>query len=336
MVILCGGKGTRLREETEYKPKPMVEVGGRPILWHVMRDFAVHGFREFVICLGYRGELIREYFLHYRAMSQDFTVRLGADTETEYRAGGDELEGCSVTLVDTGQETGDRRPRCPGCSPSERRPVHRQLRRCRLEPRRCRTPPLPPRARPSRHRHRRPRELALWCSRARGRRRPQLQREASARRLDQRRLLRVRARCARALRPPGEDARTRADAGLAREAELRAFRHEGSGSRWTLIASTRFSTISGGAAPSPGCAAVIAEHACRLKYRRELARSAVLVSGATGFAGGWLVGRLLELKPTSRASSATGPGSPACKRPRPAGSRSSSAMSGIRPSSNAC
>src|SRR4051794_1970969 len=67
VVILCGGKGTRLREETEYKPKPMVEIGGRPILWHVMRNFAIHGFHEFVICLGYRGELIREYFLHYGA-----------------------------------------------------------------------------------------------------------------------------------------------------------------------------------------------------------------------------------------------------------------------------
>ncbi len=105
-MILCGGKGTRLREETEYKPKPMVEVGGRPILWHVMRNFAVHGFREFVICLGYRGELIREYFLHYRAMSQDFTVRLGAQAGATYGQAGDELEDCLVTLVDTGQETG--------------------------------------------------------------------------------------------------------------------------------------------------------------------------------------------------------------------------------------
>jgi glucose-1-phosphate cytidylyltransferase len=106
VVILCGGKGTRLREETEYKPKPMVEVGGRPILWHVLRTFAAHGFREFVVCLGYRGELIREYFLHYRAMSQDFTLRLGKHTETTYGPAGDELEDCLVTLVDTGQETG--------------------------------------------------------------------------------------------------------------------------------------------------------------------------------------------------------------------------------------
>src|SRR5438093_8106971 len=81
VVILCGGKGTRLREETEFKPKPMVEIGGRPILWHVMRNFAAHGFNEFLICLGYRGELIREYFLHYGAMSRDFTVLLGERSE---------------------------------------------------------------------------------------------------------------------------------------------------------------------------------------------------------------------------------------------------------------
>jgi len=105
VVILCGGKGTRLREETEYKPKPMVEVGARPILWHVMRNFAVHGFRDFVVCLGYRGDLIREYFLHYRALSHDFSVRLGAPDDVGYHEV-DELEGCRVTLVDTGEETG--------------------------------------------------------------------------------------------------------------------------------------------------------------------------------------------------------------------------------------
>ena len=105
MVILCGGKGTRLREETEYKPKPMVEIGGKPILWHVMRSFAVAGFREFVICLGYRGQMIREYFVHYRASGQDFTVILGTDSGVDYHDAADELEGCRITLVDTGQET---------------------------------------------------------------------------------------------------------------------------------------------------------------------------------------------------------------------------------------
>ena len=106
MVILCGGKGTRLREETEYKPKPMVEIGGRPILWHVMRNFALHGFRDFVICLGYRGDMVREYFLHYRAMNQDFTLQIGGAAGASYGELTDELEGCNVTLVDTGEETG--------------------------------------------------------------------------------------------------------------------------------------------------------------------------------------------------------------------------------------
>ena len=77
VVILCGGQGTRLREETEYRPKPMVEIGGRPILWHIMKLYAHHGHRDFVLCLGYRGNMIKEYFLNYEAMTTDFTVCLG-------------------------------------------------------------------------------------------------------------------------------------------------------------------------------------------------------------------------------------------------------------------
>lgn len=105
VILLCGGQGTRLREETEYKPKPMVEVGGRPILWHVMRNFAVSGFRHFVLCLGYKGGMIREYFLHYRAMERDFTVSLGVDGQIRYEDAEDELAGCEVTLAETGLET---------------------------------------------------------------------------------------------------------------------------------------------------------------------------------------------------------------------------------------
>ena len=78
VVILCGGLGTRLREETEFRPKPMVNVGGRPILWHIMKLYAHYGFREFVLCLGYRGNVIREYFLNYEAMNNDFTISLGS------------------------------------------------------------------------------------------------------------------------------------------------------------------------------------------------------------------------------------------------------------------
>jgi glucose-1-phosphate cytidylyltransferase len=103
VVILCGGQGTRLREETEFRPKPMVEIGGRPILWHIMKLYARYGFHEFVLCLGYRGNIIREYFLNYQAMNRDFTINLGRK-EVEYH--GPQLEEeFSVTLAETGEET---------------------------------------------------------------------------------------------------------------------------------------------------------------------------------------------------------------------------------------
>ncbi|HWB83422.1 MAG TPA: glucose-1-phosphate cytidylyltransferase [Bryobacteraceae bacterium] len=101
VVILCGGLGTRLREETEFRPKPMVEVGGRPILWHIMKTYAHHGFRDFVLCLGYRGNSIKEYFLNYEAMNNDFTIGLGQKSQIRYHGQHDE-QGFSVTLADTG------------------------------------------------------------------------------------------------------------------------------------------------------------------------------------------------------------------------------------------
>jgi len=67
VIILAGGLGTRLREETELRPKPMVEIGGRPILWHIMKIYAHYGFTEFVLCLGYKGDVIRDYFLNYES-----------------------------------------------------------------------------------------------------------------------------------------------------------------------------------------------------------------------------------------------------------------------------
>jgi glucose-1-phosphate cytidylyltransferase len=103
-VILCGGQGTRLREETEFRPKPLVEVGGRPILWHIMKHYAHHGFREFVLCLGYRGNMIKEFFLNYEAMSNDFTIHLGREQRIEFNAAHGEQD-FTVTLADTGQET---------------------------------------------------------------------------------------------------------------------------------------------------------------------------------------------------------------------------------------
>src|SRR5881409_2832627 len=76
VFVLCGGLGTRLREETELRPKPMVPVGSRAILWHIMRAYSAHGFRNFVLCLGYKAEVIKSYFLNYASMSSDFTVEL--------------------------------------------------------------------------------------------------------------------------------------------------------------------------------------------------------------------------------------------------------------------
>ena len=101
VVILCGGLGTRLRQETEFRPKPMVEVGGRPILWHIMKIYAHHGLTEFVLCLGYRGNAIKEYFLNYAAMNNDFTMRLGSQPGIEYHGAHDEHD-FKVTLADTG------------------------------------------------------------------------------------------------------------------------------------------------------------------------------------------------------------------------------------------
>ncbi len=104
VVVLCGGVGTRLREETEFRPKPLVEIGGRPILWHIMKGYAHWGFREFVLCLGYRGNMIKDYFLNYEAMNNDFTICLGRNSKIEYKNDHREQD-FQVTLVDTGQHT---------------------------------------------------------------------------------------------------------------------------------------------------------------------------------------------------------------------------------------
>lgn len=108
VVILCGGLGTRLREYTDNRPKPMVEVGGKPILWHIMRSFAHYGYQDFVLCLGYRGDVIRNYFLNYEAMRRDCTVRVGGPGRNEiaWHAAAEENEPeFRVTLAETGAET---------------------------------------------------------------------------------------------------------------------------------------------------------------------------------------------------------------------------------------
>jgi len=104
VVILCGGLGTRLREETEFRPKPLVDVGGHPILWHIMKLYAHHGFRDFVLCLGYRGNMIKEYFLNYEAMNNDFTICLGRESRIEYNDNHQEQD-FRITLADTGLES---------------------------------------------------------------------------------------------------------------------------------------------------------------------------------------------------------------------------------------
>ncbi len=104
VVILCGGRGFRLQEETEYRPKPLVPIGGKPILWHIMKIYSQYGFNEFVLCLGYKGDMIKDYFLNYDAMNGDLTVTLGDKHEVILENGHDE-NGLKVTLADTGLET---------------------------------------------------------------------------------------------------------------------------------------------------------------------------------------------------------------------------------------
>lgn len=101
-VILCGGQGTRLREETEIRPKPMVEIGGHPILWHIMQSYASFGFTEFVLALGYKGEEIKRYFLDYYHLHSNLTISLG---EGEVTAHDGERDEWTVHLVETGLTT---------------------------------------------------------------------------------------------------------------------------------------------------------------------------------------------------------------------------------------
>jgi glucose-1-phosphate cytidylyltransferase len=103
VVLLAGGLGTRLREETEFRPKPMVAIGGRPILWHIMKTYAHYGHREFVVCLGYKGDVIRDYFLNYEVRHRDVTVTLGSRDVQVHTPHGE--AGWRVTLADTGEAT---------------------------------------------------------------------------------------------------------------------------------------------------------------------------------------------------------------------------------------
>lgn len=108
VVILCGGMGTRLAEQTEIRPKPLVEVGGKPILWHIMKHYSRYGFNEFILALGYKGEMIKRYFLDFYTLNQDFTITL--DNGQAKMIGRNNGEKWTVHLIDTGltAQTGDR------------------------------------------------------------------------------------------------------------------------------------------------------------------------------------------------------------------------------------
>ncbi|HWR02774.1 MAG TPA: glucose-1-phosphate cytidylyltransferase [Humidesulfovibrio sp.] len=103
VVLLCGGLGTRLREETEFRPKPMVNIGPRPILWHIMKVFASQGHQDFVLALGYKGEMIKDYFLNYEAMNNDVTIELGKPDKALLHSCHEEC-GWKITLADTGEK----------------------------------------------------------------------------------------------------------------------------------------------------------------------------------------------------------------------------------------
>ncbi|MEM7272685.1 MAG: sugar phosphate nucleotidyltransferase, partial [Actinomycetota bacterium] len=105
VVILCGGYGTRIREASEKLPKPLINIGNQPILWHIMKLYGHHGFRRFVLCLGYKAWDIKQYFLRYEEMASDLKVHLGTDTTTEF-LGRETLDDWEVSLMDTGLDTG--------------------------------------------------------------------------------------------------------------------------------------------------------------------------------------------------------------------------------------
>lgn len=102
-VILCGGQGTRIRDANESLPKPMLPIGGKPIVWHIMKGYAAHGIRDFVLCLGHKGWVIKEFFLNYRAMTTDLTVSLAKHDSLTFHGNGQ--EDWNVTLAETGEET---------------------------------------------------------------------------------------------------------------------------------------------------------------------------------------------------------------------------------------
>lgn len=114
VIILCGGTGTRLKEETEYKPKPMVYVGNQPVLWHIMKIYASYGFNEFILALGYKADYIKDFFLNQKAFTSDFSLDTHNHKTRFYLDDRQEIDNFKITFVDTGVDTlpGERILRC--------------------------------------------------------------------------------------------------------------------------------------------------------------------------------------------------------------------------------
>lgn len=120
-IILCGGEGTRLKEETEFKPKPMVYVGGKPIIWHIMKIYSHYGFNEFILALGYKADYIKDFFLNQKAFTSDFTLNTKNHKAKFHFENRKEIDNFKITFVDTGLETlpGERVLRCRKYIPKE-------------------------------------------------------------------------------------------------------------------------------------------------------------------------------------------------------------------------
>ncbi len=191
VVLLAGGMGSRLSEETEIRPKPMVEIGHRPILWHIMQHYAHFGFRDFIVCLGYRGEYIKKYFSETLAMANDVTIDFAANTVEVLDTPRDDWR---VTLVDTGQttQTAGRLERVRQHLDDESVPDDVRRRCVRRRPRRPRRVPRAGGAAGDRHRRAPARPLRQAADRSRHGARVRGE-AADVGGLDQRRLLRPRA-----------------------------------------------------------------------------------------------------------------------------------------------
>src|SRR3989344_25635 len=104
-IILCGGKGTRLKDETEYKPKPMVYIGNKPIIWHIMKIYAAHGFNEFILALGYKADYIKDFFLNQKAFTSDFSLDTQSHKTNFFLEKRAEIDHFKITFVNTGLDT---------------------------------------------------------------------------------------------------------------------------------------------------------------------------------------------------------------------------------------